>query len=107
MGNRDIVLEYLKCFCAGDIDGLTPLIAADLDFKGTLHTYASAAEYLDGLRSDPPESCGLEILSVTESEDCVAVFYIYKKPDCDMKIAQLFKIKDGKIKDVLLVFDGR
>jgi ketosteroid isomerase-like protein len=56
MTNRDIALEYLRCFCAGDIDGLVPLLATDLSFKGTFHTYGSASEYVDSLRSDPPRS---------------------------------------------------
>lgn len=47
------------------------------------------------------------MLSITESEHSVAVFYEYQKPDRAMQIAQLFKIKDEKIYEVLLVFDGR
>lgn len=100
-------MEYLKCFCAGDIDGLGPLLAADLSFTGTFHTYGSASEYLCSLRSDPPEKCEYNVLSVTENKDSVAVFYEYQKPERLMQIAQLFKIRDHKIHEVLLVFDGR
>lgn len=100
-------MEYLRCFCAGDIDGLPPLLAADLMFSGTFHTYGSASEYLDSLRSDPPEKCKYKVLSITEGEDSVAVFYEYQKPDRVMRIAQLFKIRNHKINEVLLVFDGR
>jgi hypothetical protein len=72
-------MEYLRCFRAGDIDGLEPLLAADLSFTGTFHTYHSASEYRNSLRSDPPEKCGYEVLSVTEDQDTVAVFYGYQK----------------------------
>ena len=107
MTNREVAMKYLRCFCAGDVDGLEPLLAPDLIFEGTFHTYHSDAEYLDSLRNDPPERCGYKVLSVTENEDSVAVFYEYEKPDREMQIAQLFKIKDQKINEVLLIFDGR
>jgi hypothetical protein len=47
------------------------------------------------------------VLSITESEDAAAVFYEYRKPERLMQIAQLFKITQGKIHEILLVFDGR
>jgi len=104
--NRDVALEYLRCFCAGNIDGLEPLLAANLTFEGTFHSYGSATDYLDSLRSDPPEKCQYRVLSITESEDSVAIFYEYQKPDRNIKIAQLFRIRDTQIQDVLLIFDG-
>ena len=107
MTNREIALEYLKRFCAGDVEGLEPLLAPDLRFAGTFHTFRSASEYLDSLRHDPPEQCPYKVLSATENDDSVAVFYEYHKSGQVMQIAQLFKIKNNKIDEVLLVFDGR
>jgi ketosteroid isomerase-like protein len=107
MTNREVAMEYLRYFCAGDIDGLAQLLAPDLFFTGTFHTYHSGAEYLESLRSDPPEKCGYQVLSVTENEESVAIFYEYQKPDKVMQIAQLFKIKNQQIHDILLIFDGR
>lgn len=107
MTNRDVAMEYLRRFCAGDIDGLEPLLAANLSFAGTFQTYCSALEYLDSLRSNPPDRCGYKVLSVTENKDSVAVFYEYQKPEHVVRIAQLFGIRDQTIHDVLLVFDGR
>lgn len=107
MTNREVAMEYLRCFCAGDIDGLEPLLAADLSFNGTFHEYRSREAYVGSLRLAPPEECRFEVLSVTESGDSVAVFYNYRKPDRIMTIAQWFKIQSGQIEDVLLVFDGR
>lgn len=107
MTNRDIALEYLRCFCGGNIDGLSSLLAADLRFSGTFHDYYSASEYLDSLRNDPPEKTKYKVLSITEGDDSVAVFYEYQKPECVIQIAQLFKIRNCKINEILLVFDGR
>ncbi len=107
MNNREIAIEYLRCFCAGETHRLESLIATDLNFVGTFHTYHSASEYLESLRHDPPEKCEYKILSVTKDEDSVAIFYEYQKPDRVMQIAQLFRIKNKLIKDILLIFDGR
>ena len=100
-------MEYLRCFCAGDIDGLEPLLATDLRFTGTFHAYGSASEYLNALRRDPPEQCGYRVMSVTEDQRSVAVFYEYMKSDRVKQMAQLFRFKDEKIHEVMLVFDGR
>lgn len=104
---RELALKYLKHFCAGDIDGLAPLLAPDLVFSGPLYTYDSSEEYLNSLRNDPPEKCGYKILDVADNPNSVAVFYEYHKPDRKLLIAQLFKIKDRKINSILLIFDGR
>ena len=38
-------MAYLRCFCAGDVDGLEPLFADDLCFEEPFRSYASAADY--------------------------------------------------------------
>ena len=107
MTNQEIAKKYLGCFCSGDIDAIEPLLAPNLSFIGTLHTYCSSAEYLDSLEKDPPERCEHKVLSVTENDDSVAVFYEYQKSDGPLLVAQLFKIKNQKIQEVILVFDSR
>ena len=104
--NHEIVMQYMDCYCAGDIDGIEPLLAGELVFSGPLHTFESARQYLDSLRADPPEKSHDEILSVTESDDTVALFYVYHKPDRARLIAQMFKSSAEKITAMLLVFDS-
>jgi hypothetical protein len=105
--NEDLAIQYLEAFCAGDVNGMEPLLADDLNFRGPFHTFRSASEYMDSLRSDPPEKGGFKILSITEGENATAVFYEYHKPDRVMLIAQLFTLEHQKIRDILLIFDGR
>ncbi|MEN8166176.1 MAG: nuclear transport factor 2 family protein [Pseudomonadota bacterium] len=107
MTNREIARAYLRCFCEGDVGGLAPLLAPDLSFTGTTHTYHSAEAYLRSLRADPPEKCACRLLSLTEDGDSVAVFYEYVKPEHVMTIAQLFEVRNQQINKILLVFDGR
>ena len=107
MTNQNIAMDYIKYFCSGDIDRLEPLLADNLCFTGTLQTYTSSRNYIESLKSDPPEKCIYKIISITQNEDSVAIFYEYQKPDRTIQIAQLFKIIDQKIKDIHLIFDSK
>ncbi len=107
MKQRDTALAFVERFCAGDIGGLHPLLTADVHVEGPLHQSESRAGYLESLRRDPPQACGYRILSITESEDAVSVYYRYEKSDAVITIAQLFEFRREKISGILLVFDGR
>jgi hypothetical protein len=107
MNNQEVALEFIERFCAGDINGIEHLLSADLRFRGPFYEFNSAEEYITSLLSNPPERCGFNILSITEGDDSLAVFYDYKKPEGVIRIAQLFKFKELLISEMLLVFDGR
>ncbi len=107
MNNREVAMEFLMCFCAADVDGLGSLLAGDLQFNGPLYQFSSRDAYLDSLKNDPLEQCGYQVLSVTENEDSVSIYYNYEKSDGIITIAQLFKFKNQKIRELFLVFDTR
>ncbi len=107
MTNREVVLEFLRCFCGGDIDGLKPLLAEDLQFSGPYHHFGSRYAYIQSLKEDRPVKCGYRVLSLAESGDDVCVFYDYEKGDRSITVAQLCKFKGREIGEILLVFDGR
>ncbi len=106
MTNRDVAIEFVKCFCAGDVGALAPLLTPDLKLRGPFFKFDSADAYLDSLTNDL-EKCGYRLLSITEGEDSVSIYYDYEKSDRIITIAQLFKFKEHKISEILLVFDGR
>jgi ketosteroid isomerase-like protein len=107
MRHREQALEFVRRFAAGDVDGLEPLLAEDLQLAGPYLQINSRADYLTALRSEPPERCGVRVLSVTDDGDTVAVFYDYEKRDVTLTIAQLFRFSDGRISEIRLVFDTR
>ena len=107
MNNREIALEFPRSFCAGDVNGLYPILAEDLQFKGPFYSFSSRDAYLESFKYEPPEKCSYQVLSVTESDDGVSIYYDYEKSDRVITIAQLFRFKNGKIGELLLVFDGR
>lgn len=107
MTNRDLAISFVERFCTGDVEGLGSLLAENLRFRGPFHQFDSRDSYVSCLKDDPPTSSRFHVLSVTEDDDHVAVFYEYQKSDETVMIAQLFKCEDGKITETLLVFDGR
>lgn len=105
--HRETAILFIGRFCAGDVTGLEPLLCEELQFRGPLHEFDSREAYLSVLCADPPERCDFQLLSVTQAEECVAVFYEYQKPDGSLTIAQLFRFRDARISEITLVFDGR
>ena len=107
MNHREASLEFVRAFCGGDVDALAPLLADDLRFTGPFYQFGSAEEYLAILRDGSLEPNGYRLISVTENEDSVSVYYDYEKSDGTITIAQLFKFRCEKICEILVVFDGR
>ena len=107
MTNRDLTLRFIERFCAGDVEGLVSILAENLQFRGPFHQFESREGYLTCLRNDPPVPSQFQVVSITESEDQVAVFFEYQKSNESVLIAQLFKCFDNQITEILLIFDGR
>lgn len=104
--SREVVLQYLRCFCAGDIAGIEKLLSPDLSFNGPFHQYDSSESYIRSLRRNPPEKSSYKILSILSGDNTVAVFYEYDKPENKLLIAQHFKIRQDSICEILIVFDS-
>jgi len=83
------------------------LLAPDLSFRGTFHSFETAEEYIASLRSDPPEICQFSAMNIIDDSDSVALFYEYQKCGLVIQIAQLFRTSYQQINEILLVFDGR
>ncbi|NNF58575.1 MAG: nuclear transport factor 2 family protein [Rhodothermaceae bacterium] len=107
MTPAESALAFIERFCAGDVDGLEPLLTEDLHFSGPLFTFTSRASYLDSLRADSLDPTPYTILEVLTGTNSVAVFYILDKPTGDLTLAQLFRFEQDRIAAILLVFDAR
>ena len=105
MTNRETAIEYLDRFSAADIEGIASLLAEEFSFSGPLYEFSTKIAYLDCLRSDPPTECDLKVVSITESNDEVAIFYEYAGTRGPLNVAQRFRIKDNLIHETHLVFD--
>lgn len=103
---RHIAIEYLNCFCKGDIEGIESLLDPEFSLKGPLFEFDSRADYISSLRTDPPDAATLDLIHVSESDSVVSIFYTYRKTSVTTTVAQLFRFEDDKIKQTLLVFDS-
>ena len=106
MENRQIAINFLECFCSGDIQGLATLLADDFQLTGPLYKFSSKDAYLESLADGPPEKCEYRVLSIMGSGDSVSIYYNYQKQAGAITIAQLFQLRNNKISEMLLVFDS-
>lgn len=103
--NRDTVMAFLECFYGGNIEGLAFLLDEGLQVRGPLKRFSSRVQYLDSLKAEPPEVSDYAVLSVTEGDDSVAVFYNYGKSSGTLTVAQFFRFNNHLITEMRLVFD--
>ncbi len=107
MTQLDLALEFLRRFCRGEVAGLEAVLAEDLRLRGPFGHFDSRADYLASLAEDPPEEATFRILQAFEAGDRVGLFYSFEKPDVTATMAQLCTFADGRITEILLVFDSR
>ena len=107
MDRVEIAKEFIKRFCRGDVEGLEELLHEALRFQGPLFRFNSRSDYLESLRRDPPKKSQFRVLSVTENEEEVSIYYEYGKENGFLTIAQLFRFENDKISEILLVFDSK
>jgi hypothetical protein len=105
MTNGDVARIYLECFCNADVAGLREVLDPGLHFSGPLHQFESASDYLASLQETRLEKSSYELIESAESENGVLVFYQYIKPTSTVLVAQLFRLHEGKINEILVVFD--
>ena len=106
MTNRDLALEFLKCYCAGDVDGVAATLAPQLRFKGPLLECDSRDDYVAALKRNPPVPGACRLLGISEGPNTVSVFYDYEAEAGVLTVAQLFGLRDERIAEILVVFDS-
>lgn len=102
----DLAKGYMNSFFGqAPIDEMESLLADDLIFDGPFHKSATAKEYLNILRENPPKDVHYNLENVYEDENSVCLIYLFSKPGVETRMAQTFEITDGKICKIKLVFD--
>jgi len=103
----DLAMKWMEIFFRNENFGeLESILTPDCTFSGPFARYESAKTYINTLKDDPPGDCNFEILETVESQNDVALFYRFKKSGVNAVIAQYFKIDDGLISEIRLVFDS-
>lgn len=103
----NLALKYMEAvFNNGNIDELKEILADDLRFSGPFYEFNSAIEYIDFLNADPPVGFRYELIESFENETSVCLVYQFMKDRVSTPMSQTFKIRDGKISSILLLFDS-
>ena len=103
----DLAWRYLEiCYTSHNWDRLEELLATDLTFTGPFFSCTSATEYVESLRSDPPDGWSYEMIHTCSTDDCAVLIYRFAKRDVECLISQLFEVQRDKIQKITLIFDS-
>ncbi len=107
MSKLEIVEKYLEIlFSDGNPDELEKIFSNDLQFKGPLFQFESAAVYIESLKSNPPVGFECELIESFEKDSKVSIFYNFSKGEVRTPMAQLFEFENDLIRRILLIFDS-
>lgn len=105
---QEIVLAYQEAVGKKDFSAARKLLQDNLEFRGPIDTFHKADDYLHAIQKLSAIVEGVDILRAFEDGNEVSVF-------CDLKtktvgtafVSEWYKVKDGKIASVRVVFDAR
>lgn len=103
MDAKKLAKSFVTSYCEGNIAGLGAVLASDFRLSGPLFRFESKSEYLDSLIGNLQADTNAEIISILGNDVEASVFFRYH----NTIIGQLFKCRNGKIFETLLVFDPR
>ena len=107
MSNREIIDGYTKAWIAADYDKVRSLLADDLDFQGSMEKHTSADAFMGGLKMfrDQMFESFHPLVRVDGQDTAFKLYDCGLKNGVMMRCAEYFKVEDGKIKTIRLVFD--
>ena len=108
MNPLDLALQYMDIFYSTrEIDVLAPLLAENLVFQGPFYQFDSAEAYLASLRGDSRAGLTYSLIHSVADATSACLIYQFSKPGISTPMAQLFEIRGGKIKKIILIFDTK
>ncbi|MEV8423337.1 nuclear transport factor 2 family protein [Streptomyces niveus] len=97
--NKDLVLNCLKLYGAGDLDAVAPLLRDDYADHGLPFRTATKAAWIEEARKLPLAELRVDIRRLVAEGDHVTMFSRRSLPDgaLDIAVADIFRIQDGLI----------
>jgi len=98
--------RYMDIFYSGEqIEALMDILAEQCHFKGPLYEFYTSRDYVSSLLKDPPKNMSYQELSALECGNSACIIYQFVKGSIETPMCQYFIVGDGKIIDILLIFD--
>jgi len=105
---QETVLAFQRAMGNKEFAAARKLLHDNLEFRGPIDTFHKADDFLHALQKLSAIVEGVDILKVFEDGNDVGLFYDLKtKPVGTSFVAEWYKLKDGKIASVRVVFDAR
>jgi hypothetical protein len=105
---REIVLAYQQAVGNKDFQAARKLLHDNLEFRGPIDTFHKADDYLHAIQKLSAIVEGVDILKVFEEGSDVSLFCdLHTKTVGTSFVAEWYKVSDGKIASVRVVFDAR
>ena len=102
----ELAQRYMDIFFTGENpEELGHIFSDDFSFSGPFYHFDSAGDYINSLKTDPPEGCEYKIIQTYEDNTSACLIYEFSKSGVNTPMVQTFEIINGKINKILLVFD--
>lgn len=105
---RQIVDAYSNAWMSGDMETARSYLADSLQFRGSIDQFDRADDLMVPLQQLSGMLTGTEILERFYDSDRAALLYdcFTPTPAGTIRTAEFFKLTDGKIAEIRLVFDA-
>ena len=105
---RSIVESYTNAWMAGRIDEARGHLADDLQFRGSIDQFDRADDFAAQLAKFVTMLIRVDMLDAFYEDDRAALLYdcVTPTPAGTIRTAEFFRVQEGKITEIRLVFDA-
>ena len=103
---REVVRGYYDAWTSRDLDRARGYLADDLEFQGSLQRFTRANDFIPALEQFLQILEDVRLLKeLYEGDDAMMLYDCVTGPAGTIRTAEAFTVRDGKIRDIKLVFD--
>ena len=107
MSPLDLAQQYMDIvYDTNEWDELRQVFHADLQFDGPFYSFQTADTYIKIMEENPPLGFQYELIRAYEDASSACLVHRFYKPGVSTIMAQIFEVKDNKIKRIQLIFDS-
>ena len=108
MKDTNVVRKYHDSWTQRDMSTPRSFLADDLDFQGPIDTFTRADEFIATLTGFAQILTRVDLLQEFYTDDAAALLYdcVTNSPAGTIRTAEFFRLRDGKIATIRLVFDA-
>ncbi|MFQ5470979.1 MAG: hypothetical protein ACE5EH_11855 [Gammaproteobacteria bacterium] len=107
MSPLELANKYLEIFYSGtNLEDLKLILSPNFRFRGPLFKFDLSEDYINTLKQNPPDGLSYKIMHAYEEHSSACIVYEFIKDETSTPMAQVFEVSEGKITNILLLFDS-